>query len=109
MWDFKARAEALGKTEEEIRAEMAASLGRIGRKLEEILFELALVQRSLESADGPCCEETAERFCTLRESARRHLWYLTVQREAMGMRNHEDLERVYPIPGPLHRRQDKER
>jgi hypothetical protein len=28
-------------------------------------------------------------------------YYLVVQREAMGLRRHADVDRVYPIPPPL--------
>ena len=104
MRDFRARAEALGKTEEELRAEMAASLGRIGRKLEELLLELMLLKREIEAASEDARADALQRFSALRESAELHLWYRVVQREAMGIRGHEDLRRFYPIPGPLRTR-----
>ena len=37
----------------------------------------------------------------LRKQARRYRWYLEVQREALGLVRHDDLDRFYPIPPQL--------
>jgi hypothetical protein len=72
----------------EILAEKAAALGRIVGKLENLLTALAT-------------ETSVARHRLLRAEAKKYYWYLVVQREALGFRNHRELERYYPIPPPL--------
>jgi hypothetical protein len=67
--------------EHELKAERAASLGRAGAALERALA-------AWRAAPGPE---------TLREAQKR-LWYLVVQREAMGLRRHRDLYEAYAVP-----------
>ena len=74
--------------EGEILAEKAASLGRIVFKLEKTLEALA-------------AEKSAAKHRALRAEAKKYYWYLVVQREALGFRNHRELERYYRIPPPL--------
>jgi uncharacterized protein DUF6665 len=71
--------------EGEILAEKASALGRIARHLERCI---AALER----------EPSPERRRLLRAEAKRYYWYLVVQREALGFRNHRDLELFYPIP-----------
>ena len=42
-----------------------------------------------------------EDFSRARAEALRHRWYLEVQREALGIRNHRRLDEFYPMPAPL--------
>lgn len=80
----------------EIVEEKASALGRISRKLEGYLCELAaLRERFLAGAD--CAAEYEE----VRRQAELYFWYLTVQREVLGFTDHEALARAYPVPGPL--------
>jgi hypothetical protein len=71
--------------EGEILAEKAAALGRIAGKLESSIAALAACR-------------TPEQRRALREEAKRYYWYLVVQREALGFRNHRELELYYRIP-----------
>lgn len=67
--------------EQELKAERAASLGRAGAALERALE----AWRARPGAD------------TLREAQKR-LWYLVVQREAMGLRKHREIYDAYGVP-----------
>lgn len=69
----------------ELRAEMTSALGKAGRKLEAALA-------ACEAA------ETEEAWRDARTRERRARWELKVHREALGLRNHAVLERVYPSP-----------
>ena len=89
MKSLKARAEAFGCTELELRAEMAAALGRLGRKLDSLILQL----QNLAKAG-----EASEEFRKLQKEAELHLWYLMVQREAIGIRDHKNVFECYPIP-----------
>jgi hypothetical protein len=99
MVSLKARAEMLGRTEAELRAEMAASLGRIGRTLTSLIAELNHIRQESNSISE--CERSAklDQYRSVRSRAKLYFWYLTVQREAIGLRNHESLVDLYPIPG----------
>ena len=67
--------------EQDLKAERAASLGRAGAALERALADW-------RSAQSPH---------TLREAQKR-LWYLVVQREAMGLNRHREVYEVYGVP-----------
>jgi hypothetical protein len=67
--------------EQELKAERAASLGRTGAALERALA----AWRENPSVD-------------LEREAKKRLWYLVVQREAMGLRRHREIYDVYGVP-----------
>ncbi|MBK7860350.1 MAG: hypothetical protein IPJ65_17410 [Archangiaceae bacterium] len=67
--------------EAELQHERAASLGRAGRALER-----ALAQWRASPTDD-----------TLKE-AKTRLWYLVVQREALGLYHHRDVYQHYGVP-----------
>lgn len=94
----RTREEALGSVEREVRLEQATSLGRVGRQLEVFLEKLEAVRQALEGLEGPARRPLVLAHAELRKQAELYLWYLTVQREAMGIRQHGDLEDFYPIP-----------
>ena len=95
MISFKARSEALGKVESELKSEMAASLGRIGRTLENLITQLKNIQSQELS------EKTKESYRKLYDQAKLYYWYLVVQREAIGIRNHDSLLQHYQIPDKI--------
>jgi hypothetical protein len=78
--------EAHGRLEREIHGEKAAALARIARTLSETLAAL--------DAAPPGRDRRA-----LLRQARLFRWYLEVQREAVGLHRHEDLDVFYPVPG----------
>lgn len=70
----------------EIAGEQAATLGRVGRRVEATLA--ALTARP---------EAGAAREAALRDAAEA-VWAYFVQREMMGFRRHDDAIRLYGIP-----------
>jgi hypothetical protein len=101
--------------ESEIRKEKAEALGRAGQDLERSLREIEMVRQeclgllSVERQflrDGKTCplaeyERKAADYGRLREQARALRHALIIQREALGLSRHEDVDRQYPLPGPL--------
>ena len=95
------RAESFARTEREIRGEMAANLGRIARTLEWQIERLQCMGVEIERAEGGDRARRVATYMGVRREARLYRWYLEVQREALGLVDHRELERVYPIPGPI--------
>ena len=87
--------------ESELAAEKAAALARIAGTLEDLLRELASVREHLDRQDDEQRQAALAAHERLRERARLYRWYLEVQREAIGLRRHEGLDELYPIPPPL--------
>lgn len=94
--------------EQELVAERAATLGRMSRRLEATLA--ALAHFDAQGGEGP--EAAAER-ARLRDEARQALWYLVIQREAIGLHGIEPVVRQYDVPaeiwtrmGPMLRRRE---
>jgi len=94
-----ARHEAgLDALRREILAEMAASLGRAEDRINEALLKLDLLGRSIDASDTPPSYEKIAEFNAARKLAERRIWELTVQRECLGMRRHDILREIYPLP-----------
>jgi len=107
------RAESLQAIEGEILREKAAALRRGGERLEEALDDLESVGRAIghiEESLRLCvssAEETASlrkaqadlagRLSAARDRAHRAHRDLIIQREAVGLRSHLDVERCYGI------------
>ncbi len=96
------REEALQRTEKEIIAEKAATLGRAGERLEAAIGLVAELRQAFESA-----VDAAARECTLasyRQARARALdarHTLIIQREAIGRRNHRIVDQQFPEPPVL--------
>lgn len=84
----------------EITAEKAAALRRIAGRLEELLAELDLLRMALEARSDERAPLVG-RFNAAREQARLYRWFLEVQREALGLLRHEDLDAFYRVPAPI--------
>jgi hypothetical protein len=82
----------------EIAREKAASLGRVGERLEASLARLAELRRRIELAPPEVRPKLARRYAEERSLAATLRYYLVVQREAMGLRRHADVDRAYPLP-----------
>lgn len=95
------RVNALLPVEAEFQKEKAAGLRRSGEKLEQLLAELARTERELRTHAGLERARYVTRYRELRKEAEHQKWSLMVQREACGLRNHRDLDLVYPLPPPL--------
>jgi hypothetical protein len=93
--------ESFARTEREIASEVAATLARIARTLEDLLAQLHQVRATL--ATGPPDErvQARARYQDLRRRALLYRWYLIVQREAVGLFRHADVDQYYPIPPSL--------
>ena len=96
------REEALQRTEKEIIAEKAATLGRAGERLEAALALVAEVRCAVEQAADDAVREAAlasYRQARARALAIRHT--LIIQREAIGLRNHRIVDQQFPEPPVL--------
>jgi hypothetical protein len=96
------REEALHRTEKEIIAEKAATLGRAGERLEAALALAATRRVAVERATDPAAREIA--LADYREARARALdarRTLIIQREAIGLRNHRILDQQFPEPPRL--------
>jgi hypothetical protein len=96
--NFQIRALLIDRTEEEIREEMASALGRIGRKLEMLIADLHKLKEKAASCKDEERESVLEEYKKAHTEARLHYWYLIIQRESIGLTNHELLPTLYHIP-----------
>jgi hypothetical protein len=91
--------EGFERLEREIVQEKAATLGRAGERLEAALAAARLLGHTLDAERDP-----ARRAALLREyeAARRQAaaarLMLVIQREAIGLRYHRDVDRQFPEP-----------
>jgi hypothetical protein len=95
------RREGFERLQEEIVREKAATLGRAGERLEAALATVRDLGQTLDAERDP-----ARRAALLREyeAARRQAaaarQMLLIQREAIGLRHHRDVDRQFPEPPP---------
>jgi len=82
-------------------AERAAALARITRTLERHLSQLHAMRQQIPPAERHGNTERVAAYEAVRRKTETWLWYLKVQREANGLVDGEELERRYPIPGPI--------
>jgi hypothetical protein len=82
----------------ELQGERAAALARISRRLERLIDQLQAAREQI--ARG--CDEDRDRdiaaYRQLHKEAVKYRWYLEVQREAIGLRQHQHLDEFYRIP-----------
>jgi hypothetical protein len=84
-------ADALQAIEAEIRREKAEALGRAGERLEDALNALESARASFAEIEAR--EQLAARLAVCRDRAHLAYQYLIIQREAVGVRSHLDVER----------------
>lgn len=87
----------------EIAQEKAATLGRLGRRLEDALGRL----RDFDAAAADGADQTpehAETRRTLIQDAGTALWHLVVQREILGLRDNARLLADYQVPEEVRNR-----
>ncbi|MFQ5846594.1 MAG: hypothetical protein ACE5IQ_02855 [Candidatus Methylomirabilales bacterium] len=102
------------KLQAEIQREKAEALGRAGERLEEALRKLAELKDAIGSLGQELKDASPERrsltqgvgvlageYNALREKAATYYRYLIIQREAVGIFDHREVERLYRIPDPL--------
>jgi hypothetical protein len=96
------REEALRRTEKEIVAEKAATLGRAGERLEAALRLCAELRGTLEHApEGATRERARASYREARARALEARRILIIQREAIGLRSHRVVDQQFPEPPPL--------
>jgi hypothetical protein len=96
------RWEAFQRTEEEIRAEKAATLGRAGERLEAALRAAAQIWSALATASEPAARaRLGAEYQAARQRALDARRVLLIQREAIGLRNHRVVDQQFPEPPPL--------
>lgn len=91
----------MAAVEHEIVAEKASGLGRMADRLEAALAELSALGAAAAAARA---EERAARvaaYNACRARAEELYFWLCVQREAIGIRNHDLVAQLYPIPPKL--------
>jgi hypothetical protein len=96
------REEALQRTEKEIVAEKAATLGRAGERLETALRLAAELHDALREAPaGEVRERARASYRHARTRALEARRILIIQREAIGLRNHRLVDQQFPEPPRL--------
>ena len=82
----------------DLNEERAAALMRISRTLESLLDQLHAARASVLAAGAADRERQLAAWRELRTRAVKYRWYLEVQREALGLRQHQYLDEFYQIP-----------
>ena len=82
----------------ELQEERAAALARISRRLERLLEQLHATREQLAHARDQDRARDLAAYRELHKEAVKYRWYLEVQREAIGLRQHEHLDEFYRIP-----------
>jgi hypothetical protein len=104
-------SDAVMPVEKELLAEKAAALGRAGDSLAAALATLRQAEAALAAAEPDQLPALRVRRRELRDLAAERLWYVLVQREAVGIFQHEGMLREQRVPpevrllaGPRRRR-----
>lgn len=82
----------------EIRRETAASLGRAGVKVDYAMLALEASTLALDESTDANYETRRAAYLDAYEAAARALLDLKITREAIGLRNHSTLHRMYNLP-----------
>jgi len=82
----------------ELNEERAAALVRISRVLESLIDQLHATRVRMESLGELDAEREMARYRQLHRMASEYRWFLEVQREAIGLRQHHMLDERYVIP-----------
>jgi hypothetical protein len=85
----------------ELNEERAAALVRISRVLESLIDQLHALRARLDSGDMVVRARDVACYRELHRLAVTYRWYLEVQREALGLRQHHILDEFYVIPGSI--------
>jgi len=93
--------ESFARVERELLEERAAALARISGRLGELVARLQKARASWAEMPAERRPASIASYRLLREEARLYRWYLEVQRDALGIRTHDSLDELYPIPESL--------
>ena len=84
----------------ELQEERAAALARISRRLERLLDQLQATREQIARGRDEDRARDIAAYRELHKEAVKYRWYLEVQREAIGLRQHQHLDEFYRIPPP---------
>jgi hypothetical protein len=91
--------EGFARLEKEIVKEKAAALGRAGERLEAALATVAALGQALDAESDPARRTPLlEEYEAARRRALHARTMLLIQREAIGLRYHRDVDRHFPEP-----------
>ena len=83
----------------ELNKERAGALGMTARKLEDLLAECATLGPQIDAAKADDLRALLlADYRRLWAEAEDQRWKMCVQREAMGLFRHDDVDRIYPRP-----------
>ena len=82
----------------ELQEERAAALSRIARRLEFLIAQLEATREQIAHASEDDRARNVAAYRELHKQAMKFRWYLEVQREAIGMRQHQPIDEFYRIP-----------
>lgn len=85
----------------ELQEERAAALARISRRLERLLDQLQATREQIARGRDEDRARNIAAYRELHREAVKYRWYLEVQREAIGLRQHLHLDEFYRIPPEL--------
>jgi hypothetical protein len=91
----------LAALELEIAREMVSSLARVAERLETALAALPGLAAEVLRASPDERSACVAAYNAMRARAAEAYYFMTVQREAMNLNNHDELARHYRIPPPL--------
>ncbi len=94
------RGEGVKRLEEEIVREKAAALGRAGERLEDAQAATTALGRALDAEDQARRAPLLAEYAAARRRALAARTTLLIQREAIGLRHHRDVDRQFPEPPP---------
>ncbi len=94
------RGEGVKRLEEEIVREKAAALGRAGERLEDALAATTALGRALDAEDPARRAPLLAEYEAARRRALAARTALLIQREAIGLRHHRDVDGQFPEPPP---------
>ena len=93
------RREGFERLEQEIVREKAAALGRAGERLEAALADAEALAQALDAQPDPRHRAALlQRYEEARQRALMARTMLLIQREAIGLRYHRDVDRLFPEP-----------
>ena len=93
------RREGFERLEQEIVREKAAALGRAGERLEAALADAEALAQALDAEPDPRHRAAVlQRYESARQRAMLARTMLLIQREAIGLRYHRDVDRLFPEP-----------
>jgi len=82
----------------ELQEERAAALARISRRLERLLDQLQATREQIARGRDEDRARAIAAYRELHKEAVKYRWYLEVQREALGLRQHHRLDEYYKVP-----------